>query len=175
MVLAHQTHLQNLITQANYQTKAALREGVPAWAAARHPEGGRANPPLARIKAACEPLVKAMLFAGEAPLKSPISGTSHFAEEFATCGPRDRRNRSLREFDLKRRLFRYPCSFTIYSEAFDALPGPAKDYLYRRLREVLNGQDRSREFAHLSTADRKAIWEILLQTKPAFAAWQAGR
>ncbi|HLJ76903.1 MAG TPA: hypothetical protein VKT75_05795, partial [Acidobacteriaceae bacterium] len=77
--------------------------------------------------------------------------------------------------DLKRRLFRYPCSYTIYSDAFDSLPDPVKGYVFRRLGEVLSGRDRSKEFAHLSESDRKAIREILLETKPAFAAWTAGR
>jgi hypothetical protein len=148
MVLAHQTHLQNLITRAGYQTRAAH----------------------SLVKEACEPLVKALLFVGEAPLKSPVSGTSGFAQEFTVGIPRDRKNRSLRDLELKRRMFRYPCSYTIYSAAFDALPDLAKDYIFRRLREVLSGRDRSKEFSHLSAADRKAVWEILLETKPAFAA-----
>src|SRR5262249_15058140 len=88
-------------------------------------------------------------------------------------GPRDRKHRSLRELDLKRRLMRYPCSYLIYSEAFDALPDPAKAYIYRRLGEVLSGRDHSQEFTHLSRADRRAIQEILLDTKPAFAVWKA--
>lgn len=173
MVFAHQTHLQSLITQANYQTQAALRKAKAADAEAQRPED--AGHVLSQVKEICEPLVKAMLFEGEPPLKSPIFGTSGFAEQFAIRGPHDRKNRSLWELDLKHRLFRYPCSYTIYSQAFDALPDPAKDYLFRRLREVLSGRDRSKEFAYLSAADRKAILEILQETKPAFAARAARR
>ena len=36
-------------------------------------------------------------------------------------GPRDRRGRSLYQLDLDRRLLKYPCSYLIYSPAFDAL------------------------------------------------------
>jgi hypothetical protein len=38
---------------------------------------------------------------------------------------------------------------------------------------VLSGKDQSKEFAHLSADDRKAIREILLATKeiPAAAGW----
>jgi len=175
MALAHQTHLQNLITQAHYQTRAALLAAKTAHSAGAPPDAVHAENAPDRIQAACEPLVKAMLFVDEAPLKAPITGTTGFAEQFAARGPRDRKHRSLRELDLKRRLLRYPCSYTIYSEAFDALPDPAKDYLFRRLQEVLSGRDRSKEFAPLSAADRKAIREILLETKPAFAAWVARR
>jgi TPP-dependent 2-oxoacid decarboxylase len=43
-----------------------------------------------------------------------------------------------------------------------------KDYVYRRFHEVLGGEDKSETFAHLSEEDRKAILEILHDTKPDF-------
>jgi hypothetical protein len=78
---------------------------------------------------------------------------------------KDKRGRSLREFDLGKRLFRYPCSYVIYSPAVDALPRPAQDYFYRRLWQVLSGQDQSRDFSVLSSTDRQAILEILRETR----------
>jgi hypothetical protein len=173
MVLGHQTHLQNLIAKANYQVRMALSEAAVRNRDAGPPTDRRADRVSADIAFACEPLVKALLFVGEAPLTAPVAGVSGFAEQFSAQGPRDRKRRSLRELDLKRRLMRYPCSYTIYSEAFDALPDPAKATIYRRLWEVLSGRDRRQEFAHLSRADRRAIREILLDTKPAFAVWKA--
>jgi hypothetical protein len=53
-----------------------------------------------------------------------------------------------------------------HTESFDALPEPAKGYVYHRLLQALSGQDQSPDFARLSTADRRAILEILLATKP---------
>ena len=88
------------------------------------------------------------------------------AEEFSARGPRDRRGRSLRDLDLQTRLFKYPCSYLVYSPAFDRLPAPVKTYLAGRLREVLTGQDNTPAFAHLSPADRQAILEILEETRP---------
>jgi len=70
------------------------------------------------------------------------------------------RGRSLRDFDLQTRLFRYPLSYLIYSKSFDALPAGVKTYVYRRLREILSGEDKSKDFAYLSVADRSAILEI---------------
>ena len=63
-----------------------------------------------------------LLFIDEAPLPGPVHGTSGFAEKFAAKGPFDRRGRSLRQLDLRTRLLRYPCSYMIYSQAFDSLP-----------------------------------------------------
>jgi hypothetical protein len=154
LVLAHQTQMHNLITQTNYQTRLALYAGKDAESARR------------QFERPAEQLVRYLLFANEAPLEEPVAGTSGFAEEFAARGPRDDRGRSLRDFDLHRRIFKYPCSYLIYSEAFDAIPQPAKDYVYQRMFEVLSGREQGSEFASLSAEDRRAILEILVATKP---------
>jgi len=107
-----------------------------------------------------------MLFADEFPLTSPVAGTSSFAVEFQAQGPRDSRGRSLRDFDLKTRLFKYPCSYMIYSLSFDRLPDAVKQYIAGRLRDILTGDDKSEALAHLSADDRQAILEILTDTKP---------
>jgi hypothetical protein len=61
----------------------------------------------------------------------------------------------------------------IYSDAFTALPDMAKQFVYRRLREVLAGRDGSADFQALSGEDRRAILEILLATKTDLPAdWQ---
>jgi hypothetical protein len=100
-----------------------------------------------------------MLFTGEAPLKEPIEGDSTFTQTFPARGPRDHLGRSLRDFDLKQRLFRYPLSFMINSEAFDALPEPVRAQVYDRL------------YARLSKEDRRAILEILCDTKKDLPAY----
>jgi hypothetical protein len=115
-----------------------------------------------------------LLFSEEAPLTAPIQGTSGFAEEFAALGRRDSQGRSLRDFDLAKRLFKYPCSYLIYSPQFAALPAPVKDYVLLRMHEVLTGQDQSEAFAHLSAADRQAIREILCETLPGLPDYWRG-
>lgn len=91
--------------------------------------------------------------------------TPGFAEYFAALGPRDRQGRSLREFDLRKRRFKYPCSYPIYSEAFGALPEQVKSHVYRRLWKIRTNQDDGAPYAHLTRDDRRAIREILLDTK----------
>src|SRR6185503_17445607 len=109
-----------------------------------------------------------LLFVDEAPLAG-VSGTSGFAESFSKRGPRDSKGRSLRDFDLKQRLFTHPCSYMIYSEAFEQLPPTAKRAIYARLWDVLSGAVRAPKYARLSTADRDRIIEILRETKRDFA------
>ncbi|MHC5540203.1 hypothetical protein ACYOEI_18445, partial [Singulisphaera rosea] len=110
-------------------------------------------------------LLRGLLFVDEAPIQSPIVGTSGYAESFSRRGPRDARGRSLCEFDLKTRLFKYPCSYLIDSPQFDALPPRMKRYVVERLRVVLDGKG-GKEYAKLSEGDREAISEILAETKP---------
>ena len=114
---------------------------------------------------AAEKVVESLLLVDEHQLSDPIAGTSNFAAEFAARGPFDGQGRSLRQFDLRRRLFRYPCSFLIYSEAFDGLPARVREQVYERLRAILTGEDESEQFAHLTPVDRQAIFEILCATK----------
>jgi hypothetical protein len=87
-------------------------------------------------------------------LEHPVTGDSGFAEKFAASGPRDKRGRSLRDFDLKTRIFRYPLSYMVYSETFDALPAPARDRLLRKL------------YDRLKTAGQSDAIAVLADTKP---------
>ena len=106
-----------------------------------------------------------MLFAEEVPLPDEVRGTTTFSKTFSARGPNDREGRSLYQLDLKTRLLKYPCSYLIYSEAFDQLPVQMKEYLYRRLWEILSGQDQSDEYARLKPSMNRTILEILIQTK----------
>jgi hypothetical protein len=175
LVLEHQAGMHNLITRANFLARRALYEEAEINKALGRPKDYHSESTTSRIKNAGEPLVKYLLFSGEAKLSEPVRGTSRFTEEFPKQGPRDHKGRSLRDFDLKQRLFRYPCSYLIYSGEFDALPGPVKEYVLRRVWEVLSGKDTSQDFAHLSAADRGAILEILRDTKVNMPAYWRGR
>jgi hypothetical protein len=150
------------------QAQRAKQEQAPGATAATDTtlsESGRQQ-----FERPAEQLLRYLLFANETPLpgadRQKLIGSSAFAREFAARGIRDAKGRSLRDFDLSTRTFRYPCSYLIYSDAFDALPEPAKGYVYHRLLEILSGQDKSQDFAKLSAEDRQAVLEILLATKP---------
>jgi len=151
LVLAHQTHMTNLITRTGWEARVAAAKPSP-------------DAEL-RVRDAARDLVDYLLFIDEEPLPGPVQGSSGFADVFAAQGPRDSKGRSLREFDLRRRIFRYPCSYMIYTEAFDALPAAAKDAVYSRMWEVLSGREKGPRYAVLSAADRQAIVQILRETK----------
>jgi len=154
LVMTHQTRIHNFLTRTRYEVASAA--------------GDRE-----KIRSAVEPLVRGMLFVWEAGFEEGVAGTTTFASDFAKRGPHDSKGRSLRDLDLKTRLLRYPLSFLVYSEQFDALQPAAKEQFFRRVREILTGQDTSKDFSHLSADDRRAILEILTETKPDFAATSA--
>ncbi len=174
MVLEHQVKMHNLITLANYQAKIAVHSARAINKALGEPENTISESTARRFQGPAEDPVKYMLFVDEAELNDPIHGTTTFAREFSARGPRDRQGRSLRDLNLRTRLLQYPCSYLIYSKAFDALPPPVKDRVYRRLWEVLTGHDQSPAFARRTSAERKAILEILRDTKPGLPEyWKA--
>jgi len=165
MVMAHQAQMHNYITAANFQTRQALHSNAVMNRALERAEDYRSDSTERRIHKVAERLLKYLLFVEMAHLEQPVRGSTNFAKEFTARGPADSQGRSLRDFDLKRQLFRYPCGFLVYSQAFEQLPPAVKSLVYRRLWEVLTGRDESDEFAHLSPSDRKAIFEILCETK----------
>jgi hypothetical protein len=146
MVFDHQMHLTNLLTRIGWETRFARYENTMT------PE---------KLAGMAAEIVDYMLFVDEARISSPIKGTSGFAEKFSAQAPVAASGRSLRQFDLRRRMMRYPCSYMIYSAAFDGLPAEAKDAIYQRMWRVLSGEERSR----ISGEDRRAIVEILRETK----------
>lgn len=164
MVLEHQAQLHNATTLAAYEGKRAEHYDDMWNRILERPEGFVSDVSRRRVESAGEQLVQALLFAGEYKLKSPITGTSDFAAEFQSQGPRDHLGRSLREFDLQTRLFKYPCSYLIYSDSFASLPFAVRQHVLQRLAEVLSGKDQSDDFTHLSPTDRRAIREILSDT-----------
>jgi hypothetical protein len=127
MTFEHQTQMTNLLIRLAWQARVGIVQ-----------------------QQQIDELAAYMLFAKEAPLTEPIEGASTFSETFPKRGPLDGQGRSLRDFELKTRLFRYPLSYMIYSPSFDALPEPIRARIYQQIS------------AHSS----RAAIEILCDTKP---------
>jgi hypothetical protein len=150
MVLEHQLHMHNYITRLNYETRLMMS----AYGHIRYLDN--------QVNA----FLRYLLFTEETPLTAPVHGDPRFVAQFVAQGPRDGKGRSLRDLDMQTRMFKYPCSFLIYSEAFDNIPEPMHDHLLKRLHAILTDVDKDPQFAKLSSADREAILEILRETKP---------
>jgi len=171
MVLEHQTHMHNLITRAAYHTRIAMYQQEQINASLNRPVTEISPQTKRRIERAGEALLRYLLFVDEEIFEDEISGSSDFTEQFEQAGPFDSQGRSLRELDLGKTLFEYPCSFLIYSESFDAMPKPMLEYVYRRLYDILTGRDTEPPFDMISTAKRRAVLEILRDTKENLPAY----
>jgi hypothetical protein len=158
MVLEHQGHMHNYLTRLNYETRTMMAQ----YGHTRY------------LTKKVDAFLRYLLFTEEAPLTAPVAGNPEFVRDFAALGPRDPLGRSLREFDLQTRLFKYPCSFLIYSPAFDAIPEPMRGEIYRRLWDILHGRDASPDFANLPEDRRHAIRDILLATKKGLPEYWKG-
>ncbi|HEY6510249.1 MAG TPA: hypothetical protein VIY56_19635 [Vicinamibacterales bacterium] len=157
LVFDHQMHLMNLLTRLGWEVRVALAD-QPATAAAVATRGA-------------VDVVDYMLFVDEAPLAGPVGGDSGFSAGFTARGPRDKAGRSLRQLDLTTRLQTYPCSYLIYSAAFEALPEAARQAVYARLWRVLSGSETTARYTRRTRAERLAIVEILRDTKPDLPAY----
>jgi hypothetical protein len=166
MVLEHQTEMHNRIARATLDVRSALHYNAELNNSFGEPPTHRFDSTNSRIRSAADSVLKGLLFCEEAKLTDRIKGTTSFAADFAKRGPRDGNGRSLREFDLAMRLFKYPCSYLVYSEAFDRMPAEVRDLVLKRLFAVLTGTDTDKAFSHLTADDRMAILAILRETKP---------
>jgi len=162
MVLNHQTFMTNLITRLNWVTRVQDYDRLHPQVSVRQAAFQASDDPVNNV---VMELVDHLLFIDEVPLAGKVQGSSGFAKAFAAQGPRDGQGRSLYQLDLTRRLLKYPCSYLIYSPAFDALPWRAKTMVYDRLWTVLSGKTDDTAYEKLSEADRLAIVQILRDTK----------
>jgi hypothetical protein len=153
MTMEHQTRATNLMIRCG-------------WEARIDDERNRVQ-----LDADIESLIKYLIFADETTLRDTVAGVSTFTETFPKRGPRDSKGRSLRDFDLQTRMFRYPLSYMIYSDAFDAMPEGVRVRVYRGLYDVLTAKVQDPNLTKLTEDDRRNILEIVRETKPGLPAY----
>jgi hypothetical protein len=155
LVFDHQMHANNLLTRLNWESRVASSDG-------------RAVASDATLRGLIHELADYMLFVGEAPLPLTLTPRTGYAERLQSTIPKDHLGRSLGQLNVETRLLRYPCSYMIYSDAFDGLPPAVKTAVYRRMLDILSGNDTRAAYTRLKADDRRAILEILRDTKTDF-------
>jgi hypothetical protein len=154
LVHEHQAGFVNRVLQAGYVARMFLHEqnGSELTDAQR-----------SEIERHARELVRYILFADEAKLpEGGMKGDAAFREEFSRNRKTSKSGASLKDFDLQRRIFKYPCSYMIYSPVFEALPEVVKSSVLRELKERLRDEDKT--FVHISNEEKGAIREILAET-----------
>ena len=153
LVFDHQAHAINLMSRLNWEARVAASEGREAASG--------------NVRRLATELADYLLFTGEAPAPVPLTPRPGFAARLERTTPKDRQGRSFGQLLLTTRLFRYPCSYMVYSEAFDGLPAAVKTAIYTRMIDTLSS-DAASSRLRVSSDDRRAILEILRDTKADF-------
>lgn len=153
MTFDHQMHGLNAITRLGWEARVAAAES-------RTVQNDQA------LQARVKDLAEYLLFTGEASLAFEVTPRPGFAEALAARAPKDTRGRALTDFDLTKRVFKYPCSYLVYSDSFKALPPDVREAVYRQMFVILAGRPGRDGYPHLAAADRSAIAQILRDTVP---------
>jgi hypothetical protein len=160
MVLEHQTQTHNAMVRANFFTRKLLHEAALA--------STNENESKAQLASIAQAVVERLLFCGEAKLTDEIRGSVVFADDFQSVGPRDLQGRSLRDLDMKTRMFKYPCSYLIHGDSFAELEPSLRHEIVRQVKSILGKNEPSELFAHLTPDDCENILAILSETHPDF-------
>ena len=175
MVLEHQTSTQNILTKANHTAMRAMHMQKSLQKELGEPVLEEpVNTARRMIDHSAQDVVDALLFKDEAPLPTGgIEGASGFQEDFEKGAPHTRDGRSLKDLQLLSRLFKYRCSYMVYSLTFTNLIPQLKTTVLHNLWDALQGKDPQKRYAYLSESERKNISKILAETLPgAPAEWK---
>jgi hypothetical protein len=164
----HQVHVHNVLSTANQDARIALHR----WPAMRAILGLPKDAPpqgscVVVFDSQAEKILDALLCRDEAAWPAEgFRSDGVFAAAYAKTRKPDAKGRSLRDLDLRTRLFRYRCSPLIYSQSFVNLPKELRDTVLLRLSSGLRAFPPSPAFGHLADDERVAIHEILTATLP---------
>ncbi len=147
LVHEHQIGFVNRAATATYRTRALLDKGQGRLDAAA----------VQALDAEARNFTRYLLFADEVPLPSGgIVGDTAYKADFLKAR-RAVQGASLKDFDLRTRLFRFRCSYMIESAAFRGLPPEFKQRVYRRMWQALDVTRPDPEYAYLPPPEKQAI------------------
>ncbi len=164
LVFEHQVSVQNVLTRANqeclrmmtYQRnlQKELKEPVteePTYDSVRHV-----------FTTASQQVLDALLCKDDAPLpEGGIQGIGGFSQAFCPPAKAGGSVPSLKELDLHQRLFKYRCSYLIYSSTFDQLQPTLRRRVLQRLWRVLTDPLSDSRYDYLEAGERDIIRQIL--------------
>lgn len=177
MVFEHQMQVQNELLTANQAVRVALHRWRSIQEAlGEKPGGALSGSTLSLLNHHAARVVRSLLFWEEAPLPAEgVSGEEAFVRAYQAGKVSDSQGRSLKELDLKGRLYKYRCSPVIYSKLMAELPPPLRSEVLERLRVVLVSEDAPDGFGYLDRSERRAIHDILRETLPNLPdSWRGG-
>lgn len=168
LILEHQTSMQNTLTRAAFAARRMIAYQRGLQRTFKEPETDEPAYDSVRsvFNGAAQDIVDRLLFCGAADLPPGVDGGKAFREAYAAGARRTAAGLSLRDLELRGRLFARRCSPLIYSETFAVLPPPLRDLVLDRVREALESDDAKSRHAYLPASERRDILGILRETHP---------
>lgn len=147
LIHEHQIGFVNRASAATYRTRGLLHQGQGQLDAA----AGE------KLDAEAASFARYILFADEVPLPGGgVTGDPVYKADFLKTR-RAVQGASLKDFELRTRLFKNRCSYMIESASFRGLPPEFKQRLYRRMSQALDVARPDPEYAYLPAAEKQSI------------------
>jgi len=165
LVFDHQVRMQFVLIESAYKVRQAIFDYQKTSS-----KENSANI-SALLKEVTETIVSELLFKEEFPLGGKIVDTSQpgkFVTEFKAKSKTDSRGRSLRDLDLQSRLFKYRCSYMIYSKSFRDSSKILKNSVLNRIKEIMTSESPQLGYEYLEAEEKKTIFDILSGTLAEF-------
>ncbi|MCE9518065.1 MAG: hypothetical protein K8R87_00620 [Verrucomicrobia bacterium] len=161
LIHEHQVGFTNRVIEANYSAREKFAAG----------QGKLASADTAALNDLATGLVRYILFADEAKLPAPVQGEETFLRDFTGVKKASATGLSLRELDLMTRLLKHRCSYMIYSSLWDGMHPFIKQSVEAKLWNALKENSPDPAFAYLPTTEKRAIRQIIKETKPGLPSW----
>ena len=165
LIFDHQVGIHYELVEAAYKARQAIYNSEKL--------GGSNEAELEEaISSITDNLVSHLLMKDETKLSGEVlslSRDSTFIGNFKNTSKNDSEGRSLRDLDLKNRIFKYPCSYMIYSKSFTALPEILRNSIFKQIRGVLSNKIKVGEYDYISDEKKLELLEILGETIPFFS------
>ena len=151
----HQVGFVNRVVEAGYRARTAL-----------FISGGKlTQAQAAELDEQAKIITRYLLFTDEVPLPpGGIEPVAAYKTDFLSNRRATKEGLSLKDLDLKTRLFKHRCSYMIYTAIFQELPAALKTRVYQQLQTALAEKTANTDFAYLPASERQAIRLILKAT-----------
>lgn len=169
MVLEHQVTAHNAIIAASYVSRQAIYRNRMLAQFLDHEPDQFTETTQSVLDHQADDLLRALFFCGEFQLGGfGVEGGEAFQDAFQANSRRAANGKSLKDLQLLSRLFKYRCSYMIYSTTFTNLPKPFKDMVFEKLVNILESESPPDDFQHLGDREREQIHQILTETLDGF-------
>ena len=162
LINEHQMGFENRLVRGIYLVRQLKADGKGMLGASEMNE----------IDEAAQELARYILFADEAKFpREGMQGDEVYAEDFLADRKASKRGMALKDLDMRTRMFKYRCSFMLYTDTWKHAPKELKERVYYRMAEGLRDTNPNPQLAHLPVEERRAIREILKDTLSDLPPW----